>query len=117
GTFILVDIVILSIMIIGFLINIATINSTATTKAQELLLRTKKHILNETSSRTMVEKNADVIYLSAMAEQLAANRDLYSIAIFGFIVDNALVSRVAIILITQAFAALAAFVKKDMKSD
>lgn len=107
----------LSIITIVFVINIASINTMATEKVQDLLLRTKKEVLSESSDRTMSQRNEDVIYLSAMAEQLASSRNRYSITIFSFIIDNAFVSKIVMLLATQAFAALAAFVKKDLSND
>jgi hypothetical protein len=114
GTFILIDIIILSIMIIGFFINIAVINTTGTVNVQELLLRTKKEKLNDISC-TMEDKNAYITYLTTMTEQLAANRKRYSITIFGFVIDNAFVLKIVLTLTAQAIAAGISMAKKDIK--
>jgi hypothetical protein len=115
GTFILVDIIILSIIIIIFLIGIATINTTVTTTVQELLMRTKKEILSEMSSHTMLEKEADVIYLSAMNEHLVASQNLYMITILGFQIDMKFVRTTVLAMLASVISALLAVLKKDFQ--
>lgn len=113
GTFILVDIIILSIIIIIFLIGIAKINTTATSTVYELLTRTKKEILSEISSHTMSEKEADVIYLSAMNEHLVAVQKLYMITILGFKIDMEFVWKSAAAMGGSLVSALLAVLKQD----
>jgi hypothetical protein len=115
GTFILVDIIILSIIIIIFLIGIATINTTVTTTVQELLMRTKKEILSEMSSHTMLEKEANVIYLSAMNEHLVASQNLYMITILGFQIDMKFVRTNVLAMLASVISALLAVLKKDFQ--
>jgi hypothetical protein len=116
GTFILVDIIILSIIIIIFLIGIATINTTVTTTVQELLMRTKKEILSEMSSHTMLEKEANVIYLSAMNEHLVASQNLYMITILGFQIDMKFVRTNVLAMLASVISALLAVLKKDFQN-
>jgi hypothetical protein len=120
GTFILIDIILLSIIIIGFLINIVFINQIATKDLPKLLMRTKKELLirNQTSSKEDIEKNnLQITHLNAMCEQISFNKDLYSITILGLFVDEAFVLRVLSVLFAHVFAAFASTVKKHTDFD
>ncbi len=109
----LIDMIILSLLIIIFLIGIAAINTATTTDVLELLLRTKKEALCETSKRSKDDRSWDITYLTATSEYLSENRHLYSITLFGLLVDNTFITGIALSMITGIGSALLSVVQKD----
>ncbi len=107
--FLLIDIIILSILIIYFLLGIASINSLTTTELLELLLRTKKEALN---GRSKTDKHWDIGYLSARIEYLAANRDLYSIKLLGFTINQSLILNLSITMLVGIIASAFSLIEK-----
>jgi hypothetical protein len=102
----LIDIIILSILIIYFLVVIASINTLTKIELLELLLRTKKEALNGT------DKHWDIVYLSAITKYLAANRDLYSIKLFGFTINQSLILNLSITMLVGIVASAFPLIEK-----
>jgi hypothetical protein len=109
----LIDMVILSLLIITFLIGIAAINTATTTDVLELLLRTKKEALSEKPKRGIGEGLWDIAYITATSEYLSENRPMYSITLFGLLIDNALVTQIALSMLAGIGSALLSVIQKD----
>jgi len=114
SAFILIDIIILTILVSIFLIGLVLINELTTNTLLQLLLRTKKEALSDQFRKNSLDKQWNIHYLSATAEYLKENQDLYTIKICGFIINRELAVKVITPLLGGVFTAFGVFVKKRL---